>query len=199
MIFLIALGAFVTTFLGGLFAIKWSDKLHIVLGLSAGAMIGVAFFDLLPEAIELSTGRFDVSTISLVIALGFLVFMLLDRMIFHHCHEDGHDHHAGARGAFGAGSLSFHSFLDGIAVGLAFGISAPVGFIVAAAVLAHSFSDGISTVSMILRHGGEKKRAIKWLAVDALAPALGIISTFFFTLPQSATGLILALFFSPLR
>ncbi len=62
------------------------------------------------------------------------------------------------------------------------------------AVLAHDFSDGINTVSMILRHGGEKRLALKWLAVDAIAPAVGIASTFFFTLPQSATGLILALF-----
>ena len=63
----------------------------------------------------------------------------------------------------------------------------------AVAVLAHNFSDGINTVSMILRHGGSKMQAVKWLTLDASAPVLGVISTFFFTIPESFIGLILAL------
>jgi zinc transporter ZupT len=50
---LIAAAAFCATFAGGLFALRLRDKLHLVLGFSAGAVIAVAFFDLLPEALEL--------------------------------------------------------------------------------------------------------------------------------------------------
>ena len=49
----IAAAAFLCTLLGGLLALRLRDKLHLILGFSAGAVIGVAFFDLLPEAIGL--------------------------------------------------------------------------------------------------------------------------------------------------
>jgi ZIP family zinc transporter len=150
----------------------------------------VAFFDLLPEALEIVGESFETQTVMLAVALGFIGYMLLDRIFFMHCNEEGHSH----KGRFGAGSLSFHSFLDGVAIGIAFHVSAAVGAIVAAAVLTHDFSDGINTVSMILRHKGSKKEAIKWLAIDALAPVIGIISTFIFTIPESSVGIILAIF-----
>ena len=195
-IFFIAVGAFIATSLGGLLAIKWSDKLHLILGFSAGALIGVAFFDLLPETLEIGGKYFATETMMLVVAAGFVVYMILDRLFFMHCHEEGHDHSAthGHRGSFGAGSLSFHSFLDGVAIGIAFHVSAAVGAVVAAAVLVHDFSDGINTVSMILRNGGGKSQAFKCLLVDAIAPVVGVLSTFLFAIPESYTGIILAVF-----
>jgi ZIP family zinc transporter len=192
---LIAAGTFIATALGGLLAIRWSDKLHLILGFSAGALIGVAFFDLLPEAITIGQNFWSIETIVLVVALGFIVYTILDRIFFmHHDHEEhaheGHMH----KGRFGAGSLSLHSFLDGVAIGIAFHVSTAVGAVVAAAVLAHDFSDGINTVSMILRSGGTKQQAFRWLMIDAIAPVVGVLSTFLFAIPESYTGLILALF-----
>lgn len=187
---LIALGTLVATMLGGLFAIRWSDKLHLILGFSAGALIGVAFFDLLPEAATIGSQFFTVETVMLMIALGFVGYMVLDRVFFMHSHDD-HCHH---KGGFGAASLSFHSFLDGVAIGIGFHVSSAVGLVVAAAVLAHDFSDGINTVSMILRKGGDKRQAFKWLTLDAIAPVIGIASTVLFTIPAQATGIILAVF-----
>jgi ZIP family zinc transporter len=195
MIILISLGAFVATFLGGLFALRFKDRLHLILGFSAGAVIGVAFFDLIPEAIELAKSHFEISLITSIIALGFVIYMVLDRFIFLHTHN--HDHGEEAlcpRGKLGAGSLSFHSFLDGIAIGLAFQVSTAVGLIVTVAVLTHDFSDGINTVSMILKNKGSKKEAFRWLFLDAIAPVIGIIATLFFTLPENILGIFLALF-----
>ncbi|MEK7644735.1 MAG: ZIP family metal transporter [Patescibacteria group bacterium] len=197
----IAIGAFAATFLGGLFALRFRDTLHLVLGFSAGAVIGVAFFDLLPEALELAA-PFSASTVTTAVAIGFVLYMLLDRLIVPHVHvEDDHcanEEHAPAakvaRGWLGAGSLSFHSFLDGIAIGLAFQVSAAAGLVVAIAVLVHDFSDGINTVGLILKNGGTKAQAFKWLALDASAPVLGIIAASFFTLESSTLGLVLALF-----
>lgn len=195
MLISISILAFIFTVLGGLFAIKFKDKLHLILGFSAGAVIGVAFFDLLPEAIELSNGVYEVSTITTIAAIGFVIYMVLDRFVILHSHaEDEMDHTHGNRGILGAGSLSIHSFLDGIAIGLAFQASATVGAIVAAAVLVHDFSDGVNTVNMILKNGGSKIGAIKWLAIDALAPVIGILSTLFFSLSQSSLGILLAVF-----
>lgn len=204
MIILIAIATFISTFIGGLLAIRFKDRLHLVLGFSAGAVLGVAFFDLLPEALELGGQFYDASIITAFIALGFFVYLLLDRVLFfhNHNHEDAdnvghchlHDHQATKKGILGAGSLSLHSLLDGVAIGLAFQASLAIGIIVAVAVLVHDFSDGINTVGFILKNKGGKKTAYKWLAIDALAPVVGVFSTFFFTLPESMLGIVLAMF-----
>ena len=198
MIILIGFATLAATFLGGMFALQFKDKLHLILGFSAGAIIGVAFFDLLPEGISLGSGVYNISFITSITALGFVSYTILDRFVFFHSH--GHDEDGGqeqkniSRGILGAGSLSVHSFLDGMAIGLAFQVSAAVGAIVTVAVLVHDFSDGINTVNMILKNNGSRMLAFKWLLADAITPILGIVSTLFFTVEKSVLGLILALF-----
>lgn len=192
MLFLIAVATFCATLLGGLFALRFKDNLHLILGFSAGAVVGVAFFDLLPEAVEIAGSYFPITTVTSIVAFSFLAYLFLDRVVLLHAHADEEGH--GQRGTLGAGSLSFHSFLDGIGVGFAFQVSTAVGIIVASAVLAHDFSDGINTVNFILKNGLSKRVAFRWLVVDALAPVAGIIFTLFFTLPEYALGIILASF-----
>jgi zinc transporter ZupT len=204
MLIIIAVATFVATLLGGLLALRFKDKLHLILGFSAGAIIAVAFFDLLPEAIDLGGKFYETSTITALVALGFLIYLILDRTVFLHAHAHDDSEHGHSlsgpeskhikRGVLGASSLSIHSFLDGVAIGLAFQVSTAVGSIVAVAVLVHDFSDGINTVSLILKNGGERGRALKWLAADAIAPVLGVVSTLFFTLPAQSLAVILALF-----
>jgi len=191
MLYAIAFATFCATMLGGLFALRLKDKLHLILGFSAGAVIGVAFFDLLPEALELGSVHYELSTIISITALGFLLYLLLDHTISHHRHEEDV---ALNRARVGAGTLSFHSLLDGIGIGLGFHVSATVGAIVALAVLAHDFSDGINTVNFILKNGGERSAAFRWLLVDAIAPVIGVLSTLLFSISEQNLGLLLALF-----
>jgi len=194
----LALGfaAFLATLLGGSFALKYRDKLHLILGFSSGAVLGVALFDLLPESIDLTGWHFSTATITLLVAVGFFAFMFLSRVLLLHPEsEDEHDHgHAHAAGSLGAASLSLHSFLDGVGIGLAFKVSTTVGAIVAAAVLAHDFSDGINTVTMILRSRGRGILAFRWLLLDAAAPVIGVAVTFAFGLSDVHLGLVLSLF-----
>ena len=77
MALIVALATILSTFLGGLFAIRFKDKLHLILGFSAGAVLGVAFFNLLPETIELVENSYDVRLISLLIAFGFSFYLIL--------------------------------------------------------------------------------------------------------------------------
>lgn len=196
LVFAIGAAAFCSTMLGGLFAMRLRDRLHIILGFSAGAVVAVAFFDLMPEALSLA-GAHGASTVIALIAVGFFVYLLLDRVLLLHSHahdEQGEIAHEHSRGHVRAGSLSVHSFLDGVGIGLAFQVSAPVGLIVAAAVLAHDFSDGINMVSVVVRHGGSRAKAMRWLVVDALAPVAGILVTLLFTVSEASLGLLLALF-----
>jgi len=198
MIIFISFEALVGTILGGMFALHFKDKLHLILGFSAGAIIGVAFFDLLPEAIELGSKSYDVAFITSIMALGFTAYTVLDRFVFFHSHHsDLHEaevESVNKRGVLGAGSLSIHSFLDGVAIGLAFQVSSAVGIIVAIAVLVHDFSDGINTVNLVLKNSGSRSQAFKWLMVDAVAPVLGVTSTLFFSVPEATLGIILAIF-----
>lgn len=197
----IALAASVATFIGGSFALRFRDKLHLVLGFSAGAVAGVALFDLLPEAIRLGTFYHNADTVALFIALGFFGYLILDRLILLHTHPSetemlshGASEENTPRGFFGALTLSAHSFLDGIAIGVGFQASIAVGIVVTAAVLTHDFSDGINTVNLVLKNGGSWKRAFNWLLVDAAAPVAGAASTLLFRIPESTIGLVLAIF-----
>lgn len=191
LVFLIGIAAACATLLGGFFALRFSDKLHLILGFSAGAVIGVAFFDLLPEAILLG-GADNVSAITNIVALAFLSYLFIDRFTLLHAHTDEEGH--GRRGALGAGSLAIHSFLDGMGIGFAFQVSGAVGWVVTAAVLAHDFSDGLNTVNLALRNHLSKSAAFRWLILDAFAPILGILASTLFTLPEKALGPMLAAF-----
>jgi len=191
MVLLVAAATFCSTLLGGLFALRLKDQLHLILGFSAGAVVGVAFFDLLPEALDLAGAHYSIPTVVSVVALGFLVYLALDRLVVHHRHEE--DLNA-PRGKAGAGALSLHSVLDGVGIGFAFHASSAVGLVVAFAVVAHDFSDGINTVNFILKNGGGRAQALTWLLLDALAPVLGILATLFFTISEAELGLLLALF-----
>jgi len=183
----IAVAAFISTFLGGLLALKLRDRLHLILGFSAGAVIGVAFFDLLPEAINFGQTFHSPAVILSWTAAGFLAYLVLDRILLFHGDS-------APRGRFAAGVLCTHSLLDGIAIGIAFQTSHEVGIVVAIAVLTHDFSDGINTMNIVLKNHGERRQAFRWLLADALAPVLGIASTYFFTLPGEGFGTALALF-----
>jgi ZIP family zinc transporter len=197
---LFAVAAFAATMLGGAVALRLRDRLHLILGFSAGAVVAVAFFDLLPEAIELSAGHHAVPTVTATVAAGFLLYLLLDRLLLlGHAHADGAQHHGhgpgvDARGTLRAGSLSLHSLLDGIGMGVAFQVSPAVGLVVGLAILAHDFSDGINTVNVIVRHGGDVRSALRWLLLDAAAPVVGVAATLLFTASEATLGLLMALF-----
>ena len=196
MAFAIGAGAVLATTLGGAFALARQDRLHLILGFSTGAVLGVALFDLLPEATDLATnGGYATSTVALCIGLGFFMFTFLNRVMLLHPGADSDDTVSAARrGALGATSLSLHSFLDGVGIGLAFQVSTTVGVVVAAAVLAHDFSDGINTVSFILKNRGGSIRALRWPLIDAAAPLLGVASTYLYSLSEAHLALVLSVF-----
>ncbi len=197
LVLLIAFATCVSTLIGGWLGIALRDRLHLVLGFSAGAVIGLAFFDLLPEALELGHG-FGPRNMMALAGIGFVLYLLLDRVLPGKSHEDhgpkGHTDPDPRRAWAAAGSLSVHSFLDGLAIGIAFQASRTVGITVAVAVLSHDFADGLNTVSVVLRNGGNRRGAWRWLLTDALAPVLGAAVSLVCTIPTSGIAIVLALF-----
>lgn len=189
--------SFISTTLGGLFALRNKERLHLIMSFTAGVLLGVCFFDILPEAFHIVTeNKLDITPFSIMIVLGFLLFHILEKsVLIHHSHEEeykNHDHPT--VGIIGASGLSFHSFLDGIGIGLGFHINPQVGLLIAIAVIAHDFSDGLNTVTIMLTHKNDKKKAYKLLAIDALAPIAGVLSTYLFKIPDNVLVMYLGFF-----
>ena len=191
LVLLIALGALTATMTGGLLALKLERKLPLLVAFSAGAVIGVAFFDLAPEALEAGKGLYEPRTLLALAALGFFLYTVLDRVVARHdCEGQANP----ARGLVGAASFSAHSVLDGFALGVALQANREIGLIVAAAVLAHDFADGLNTVNVVMRNGGSRGFALRWLAVDAAAPVMGAGLSLLITPSANVLAILLAVF-----
>ena len=194
---LLSLAALASTFVGGLFALKFRDRLHYILGFTAGVLLGVVGFDLLPEIFGLAQAHGLNATFAMVaLVVGFLFFHGLEKFVLvHHVHEDDYAaHHHPKVGMLSALALAGHSFMDGVAIGLGFQIAPAVGVVVALAVIAHDFCDGLNTVSLMLVQRNTTPRSFGMLVLDALAPVLGAASTLLFQLPPSMEILYLGFF-----
>ncbi len=185
---LLSAAAFGFTLLGGLVALRFRATPHYILSFSAGVLLAVVSFDILPELFELAHANgIDPTSGMIALAAGFLLFHVVERFVLiHAAHESdfaGHRHPS--VGMVSAFALAGHSFLDGVGIGLGFQVSPTVGFAVALAVLAHDFCDGLNTVSVMLMHGNGDARSRAMLFVDAIAPVLGAASTLAFSVPPS--------------
>jgi len=187
-----------TTF-GGMVALRSRDRFHLVLGLSAGLLLGLVGFDLLPEVFELNKSTFGrVPAVSIAIVGGFLLLHIVERSFGSHepAESDyGHDHeHHNIAGTLGAVAMGGHVFLDGVGLGVAFRVSNALGIAVFLAVVVHAFSDGLNTVSLMVKSGHWTTKS-KWLlAVDAFARLSGAAFGTYLALNDSLIALYLALF-----
>ena len=187
-----ASGTVLSTFAGGLLGLRLAHSLPAAIALTGGVVVAIALFDILPEAIE-AVG--DPPRVGGLVGLGFLAFFLAERALVLH-HRDEADqarahHHVGALGAAG---LSAHSFIDGLGIGLAFGLDTQTGVLVFIAVVAHDFADGLNTVNFVLSQSNDRRAARRWLAVDALAPLAGAAVGASLTVSDYALGSALAIY-----
>jgi ZIP family zinc transporter len=190
----------IATALGGLLALKAKDRLHLVLGLAAGLLLGLVAFDLLPEVFEMGSGEIlGAPTVSIAIVGGFLALHVFERFFGSHepaesdyGHE--HSHKANVAGGIGAVAMGIHIFIDGLALAIAFTVNDALGFAVFAALLVHAFSDGLNLVAFLIKNGKWNKKAVWLLGVDSLARVGGAAIGTSLTLNENLTALYLAAF-----
>lgn len=179
--------ASVATFLGGLLALRLGKRINLVMALTAGVVLGVALFDLLPEALKIGAGLYQTRTLCAALGLGFVTYMIADRVLSARSTTNV------LRPHLGPASLTVHSFLDGMGIGLAFQVSIATGGVIALAVLAHDLSDGVNTVGLALA-GSRREDARRWLTANAAAPLVGVIVGQIVQVPASVLALLLAAF-----
>ncbi len=194
---ILSIGTFFSTLTGGLIGLKNKDRLHRFLGYTAGVLMGVVAFDLLPEIFK-SLQALHHSATGAMIALicGFLLFHIIEKSILiHHSQEEEYEtHHHPHVGVASALALSGHSFLDGVGIGLGFQASHVVGIAVAIAVIAHDFTDGLNTVNLMLLNKNNTRKSFKFLLLDALTPVLGALSTLLIHVSPDGLTLYLGFF-----
>jgi len=175
----LSLFACAATIAGGLFALRFRARLPLALGFTAGALLGVVSFELIPEAFAMSMrAGTDGRTAMAALVAGFLLFLALHERVR----------------ALAAGAMVAHSLMDGIGIGLAFQVSPAMGAAVALAVIAHDFCDGLNTTTVMVVQGSSGAAAVAMLALDALAPVAGVASATWLEVPPHALVNVLGFF-----
>jgi zinc transporter, ZIP family len=188
------------TFFGGMLALRAKDRFHLVLGLSAGLLLGLVGFDLLPEVFEMNANNLvGVRATSVALIAGFLSLHFIEQFAGSHepaesdyGHE--HTHTVEIAGTVGAIAMAGHIFLDGVALALAFKVSNSLGYAVFIAMLVHAFSDGLNTVALLIKTNQWQSRGKYLLAVDAIARIGGAALGSALTISDSNLAIYLAVF-----
>ena len=114
---LLSLFTFFSTLIGGLFGLRYRDHLNLIMGFTAGVLVGLVVFDLLPEIFRL-VNLLHRNSVGPMLALmsGFLVFHIVEKSILiHFSHEEHYALHMHPLvGILSAIALTAHSFLDGV-------------------------------------------------------------------------------------
>lgn len=169
--------------------------LILLIGFSAGGLIGGAFLHLLPEALEQAESRI----IFLYLILGFISFFILEKYLYwRHCHEEVCEIHVFTYlNLIGDG---IHNFTDGLVMGASFMVSINFGIITTLVIMLHEIPQEIGDFGVLVYGGFSKLKALYYNFIIALTCVLGTIAGYFisaniknfsiFLLPFTAGGFI---------
>lgn len=172
-VLIVSLASFIGVITLSLSLDRLKKILIFLVSFSAGALLGDAFFHILPE-IAGSYG-FGLKT-SLLFFAGIVVFFILEKYIhWTHCHEPislEHPHHLASMNLFADG---LHNFLDGLIIGASYLISLPLGLATTLAIILHEIPQEIGDFGVLIHSGYTKKRAILYNFLIALTAVLGTV------------------------
>ncbi len=161
--------------------------LLILVGFSAGALMGGAFIHLLPESIEESS----LSIVFLFVLIGFSLFFLIERFLkWHHCHKGKCNIHTlGHMNLIGDG---VHNLIDGLIIAAAFIVDIPFGIITTIAIIAHEVPQEIGDFGVLIYGGFSKLKALAYNFLSALVAVIGaVIGYFLSTITNGFTPLLI--------
>ncbi|NOX21268.1 MAG: ZIP family metal transporter [Nitrospirae bacterium] len=175
--------SFFSAFLGGYLNLqgkKFSREwLKLSNGFSAGLLITISLAHMLPEA-ELEKNY-------IYAVAGFGIFYLIEGFTKTGSCSDAHCPESHPTGGIIAWSgMSFHALVDGIAMGVGFGRSLQLGFIIAAAIMIHKAPIGFSLTGILASRGYKHRSIILMLLIFSLLTPLGaLVSVMFLEIDKS--------------
>lgn len=167
----------------GVFSLSLREEImkkytSLFISLAVGALLGNAFINLIPEAFENSPNSL---LVSLLIITGIFFSFIVEKFIHWHHHGEDKDklntHPVGKLILFNDG---FHNFLDGIAIGISFLVSIPIGIATSLAVILHEIPQEIGDFAVLIHSGYDKKRALRLNFLSALTAVFGVIIALIF-------------------
>jgi zinc and cadmium transporter len=154
---------------------------HYLAAFAAGTLLGGAFIDLLPEAIEYAheIGS-DSHFLFLWVLGGIILFFLLERFIhwFHHSHTQEANKKTKPTVALLIFGDTMHNFIDGIVIGATFLVSIPLGIVTTLAVAAHEIPQEIGDFGIMLKNGMRRKNIIFINILSALISIIGAVISY---------------------
>lgn len=168
---------------------------HLV-SFAIGVLLGAAFLDLLPEALEIKGTGITASQIMLTILLGVLGFFLLEKMLLWR-HSEARAPQAVTRDSQkptqAAGTLvlvggAIHNLFDGVLIAAAFLTSIELGIITGLAVAAHKVPHEVGDFAILLHSGYEIQKAFFFNILSSLTGVLGGLLAYYSL--EDMTGLL---------
>lgn len=168
------------------FAIKLSNYL---ISFAAGALLSVSFFDILPESFSIG----EIESILLFMFFGIISFYLIETfLIWHHCCIIKKQHVHSFNYLILIGD-TFHNFLDGIFLSLAFLVSFPFGITAFFAIIFHEIPQEIGDFAILLYGKMKRSKIVFYNIISSLFSVVGaILAYLFIPLIQKIVPLILA-------
>lgn len=164
--------------------------LFYLVSFAAGSMLGAAFLDLLPEALE--KGYND--TIPILILLGILLSFVLEKFLNWHHHHTGHEHEEVH--AFTYLNLigdALHNFVDGVVIAVSFMSNTALGITATIAIIAHEIPQEIGDFSILIYGGFSKAKALAYNFLSALVAVFGALLAYFYSpIIESASTYMMA-------
>lgn len=184
------------TLMGGLLSVASAALLLLVpenhhprilphgVSFALGALLSVAFLDLLPDALATAGSEHTESLLATVLT-GILGFFLLEKLlIWRHCHADHCETHSEEHFHQPAGTLivvgdAIHNFVDGILIAAAFLTDINLGIITSLAVAAHEIPQEVGDFAILLQSGYGRGKALAYNLLSSLATMVGGILAYF--------------------
>lgn len=159
----------------GLNEVTLKKIVFLLMGFSAGALLGGAFLHLIPEATE----RAGEINIYLWVIFGIIAFFFLERFLYwRHCHNGVCDVHAFTYlNLIGDG---FHNLIDGMVIAASYSVNIHVGIITTIAVISHEIPQELGDFGVLIYGGFSKRKAIFWNLISGLTAVVGAIIGFYF-------------------
>ncbi|MGH8687374.1 MAG: ZIP family metal transporter [Burkholderiales bacterium] len=150
---------------------RWAPRL---VSYAVGVLLGVAFLDLLPEAVDGLGARTALATC----LGGLLGFFTLEKLsLWRHAHAEAEPGHA-AHAHKPAGMMvvvgdAMHNSVDGVLIAAAFLVDAKLGWAVALGVIAHEIPHEIGAFMVLLDSGYSRRAALAYNALSGCAAIAG--------------------------